>query len=203
MKPTCHLIWMKFDLCQECFYFTAFSFLQKLQMSWYDSVASDWLSSQSDMQTWPQYSFPARHSCPFPFERRGGCASTPHFWSPVHRTAANLCPRGFLLKHGESGSNGRHRWLRQNETQVEGLNIYNKGNSPKHLNFKEDLGPQKAFVVQEPKNLLILSDRICFYLGQEDKLMLILSPSSSSGHYFLWEGFGAFFLQRVSKLTSC
>lgn len=48
------------------------------------------------------------------------------------------------------GSNGRHRWQRQNETQVEELNSYNKGSRPKHLIFKEDLGPQRLFVL-EPK----------------------------------------------------
>lgn len=40
MEPLYLLICKKFDLCQEYFYFTAFSFLQKLQMSRYDSVAS-------------------------------------------------------------------------------------------------------------------------------------------------------------------
>lgn len=140
MKPACLVICMEFDLCQEYFYFTAFSFLQKFQMSWYDSVASVWLSSQSDMQTWPQYSF--QRGIPVCFPLTGGCASSPHLWSPVHRTTANLCPRGFLLKHRQRGSNGRHRWPRQNETQVEELNSCNRGNRTKHLNFKEDLGPQ-------------------------------------------------------------
>lgn len=132
------IIFNQFDLGQEYFYFTAFPFVQKLHITWYDSVVSVWLSSESDMQTWPQYSF--QQGIPFCFPLTGVCASFPHFWSLVHRTAANLCPKGFPLKHKQRGSNGLHRWQRQTETQVEELNPYNKGNGPKH--FKEDLGPQ-------------------------------------------------------------
>lgn len=136
---------MKFDLCLEYFYFTSFPFSQQLQMSRYDSVESIWLSSPSDMQPWPQYSFQQDIPvCPFRL-----CiipdTSDPRF---TERKASGE----LLLKHKRGGRFKWCRWLCQNETQVGKLNSYNKGNCYKKTwNLKEKTEVRKAFVVVEPK----------------------------------------------------
>lgn len=140
MKPACLLIYMKFDLCQEYFYFTAFSFLQKLQMSRYDSVASVWLSSQSDMQTWPLHSF--QQGIPVSFHLTGGRASSPYFWSPVHRTTANLCPQGFPLRHRQSFKWPAQMAASEGNTSWGAELVWQKETIQKLLNYKGDLGPQ-------------------------------------------------------------
>lgn len=150
-------------------------FVQKLQMSWYDSAASVWLSAQSDMQSRPVYSF--QQDIPVCFPLTAGRASSAHFWSP---SSQSLCPRGFPLKHRQRGSNAQMAGTDGNVKMKHKSRSW-KETVPNTWSLKETL-VHKAFVVPDPKLAYSVKQELLLS-AQEDKLMLILFPSAE--HYFL------------------
>lgn len=146
------------------------------------------------MQTWAQYS--SQRDVPVCF-RLTGLWIIPTLLIAGSQSDIPFVSSGSCENTDSGGSNGQHRWRRQNETQVEELNSYNKGNASKHLNFKEDLGSQRLCC---SRNLNFCQTGNAFISAR--KINLCPSSPSSFGIHSQWGGFPAF-LQRVSKLTSC
>lgn len=157
---------------------------------WFSSVCLTKLSVRyADMA---RVQFPTRQPCLFPFDR-GLCIIS----ALLIPSSQNLCPRGFLLKHRQGVSNGRHTdgsvkmkhklrsWTLIEETVPNAWSL-------------QKTSVHRAFCCAWNKTCLFFLYRKGFYLGQKDKLMLFLFP-------LLWALLFpvTFSLLHVSKLTSC